>query len=192
MLLGSAYQVARAHRSRLRDRCQQSRACRPYVTTAKGGTANVDFSPHRGPCGLSFSQTPMTLECRFLTNSRPGMEMNAMNSHLQHATNRPPRRRAIERRTSGRQVYPYVQRVISYQGPGPAGKWVEADVRCHDLSRTGFSFWTETVPADEHLVVDLGIGEECWRMLAQVRHATPVNCFERPLYLVGCRILKRA
>ena len=100
------------------------------------------------------------------------------------------RPRLFERRNGERQAYPYVQRLISCSAARPEA-WNVADVRCHDVSRSGFSYWSEERPGNEHVVVDLGAGDDCWRMLAEVRHATMVSCFDRPLHLVGCRILRR-
>ena len=92
-----------------------------------------------------------------------------------------------DRRSARREPFPFVQPVDLPCGRGKDS--LRLDVRCHDLSREGVSFWTHTVPDGNQLSIELGAGEERIRLGVRLCHATVVSCLASDLYLVGCQFV---
>ena len=63
--------------------------------------------------------------------------------------------------------------------------------RCHDLGVGGFSYWSCELPPTEHVVLATESSDGYVELVADVRHCTEVTCLRAPLYLVGCRVVRR-
>ncbi len=96
-----------------------------------------------------------------------------------------------DRRQHSRQPYPQRQWLNACpEADDGLAAWRE--VRCHDLSAEGFSFWYSAAPQSSHLVLSLGESGTEVDVLAEVKHTTEVSCLQDHLYLVGCQILRRS
>lgn len=95
-----------------------------------------------------------------------------------------------DRRSAERKPYPCMQRIGAFKGEIPAWDNLQ-EVRCHDLSTTGFSFFTPTMPSRETIVAVFGSETENVVLLAQVRYVKRVAKGETNLYLVGCKFLRK-
>lgn len=95
------------------------------------------------------------------------------------------------RRRSLRKEFPYIQLV----GPMRAGKLPHADefkeVRCRDISPTGFSYITKSPPDYQELVVALGAYPSQLYLTAQIMHVNRYRQEEQDLMLVGCAYTSR-
>ena len=120
-----------------------------------------------------------------------------------------------ERRGQHRQAFSTVQRIAPHPGPGfpPDSEFFE--VRCHDLTRSGFSFFLPAPPDFTALVAAFGTPPHLIYVGAEVRHSDrvlrhPSGLVEHvgggagavayqsvegniptPLILVGCRFTRR-
>jgi len=91
-----------------------------------------------------------------------------------------------DRRKRLRRSYPYVQRIAPmYQDRLPRRDQFE-EMRCRDISASGFSFLSPTEPDYDYIVVALGVAPLFTYLAAEVRHSTPVKRDGRDLFLVGC------
>jgi hypothetical protein len=77
-----------------------------------------------------------------------------------------------------------VQRIAPLVGTGLPGPEAYRDVRCFDLSASGFSYLSPTPPEGSSLVVALGSQPNLTYLTAEVAHITPLT-------LVGCRFTGR-
>jgi hypothetical protein len=91
-----------------------------------------------------------------------------------------------DRRQFRRCPFQKEQLVAAYDGnnfPTP-GKF--KSVLCHDISSSGISFYLDTLPQFQLVVVALGIGAETRYMSAEVKRTIPVERDGKPAILVGC------
>jgi hypothetical protein len=96
----------------------------------------------------------------------------------------------VERRLAPRQPFPFAQ-VVSPIDDDQGEAASRDEVRCHDISASGMSFWTSRAPQSPHVLIDLNVGPESATVVAEVRHRTELTCLQSALYLVGCRIVAR-
>ena len=96
-----------------------------------------------------------------------------------------------DRRQHARAPYPQRQWLNTRpDADDDASAWRE--VRCHDVSAEGFSYWSSIRPHSSHLVLSLGESGSEVDIVAEVKHATEVSCLQDDLFLIGCRILRRS
>ena len=121
-------------------------------------------------------------------------------------------KQAVDGRKLPRRSFRVVQRVAPRTGPGIPREAEFFNVRCHDLTRQGFSFLMSARPAFTSLVAAFGIPPELIYVAAQVVHCTDVLVDEagrvrsdeqrdqapvaqrqdlRPMVLAGCRFTER-
>lgn len=120
-----------------------------------------------------------------------------------------------ERRRSMRNAFGSVQKIAPRSGPRLPEDHEFVEVRCHDLTQAGFSFFLPTRPEFSTLVAAFGTPPELIYMAAEVRHCEsvllyPSGIVERvhgeaartsyqsvdgetatPMILVGCRFTER-
>jgi PAS domain S-box-containing protein len=92
-----------------------------------------------------------------------------------------------ERRQKKRFPFPYKQSLAPLVDDQMPVATAFREVRCHNLSRDGFSFWSEEIPDYNGLLVTFGNGSSMIYVTAQVIHVTPFDDADRELFLVGCR-----
>ena len=111
-----------------------------------------------------------------------------------------------ERRCKLRRAFRLAQAIAPGYGweMPPDSAWI--DVRCHDLTQCGFSFFLDEKPAFERLVARFGTAEPIY-VAARVNNWRPVlvdgsgnilepgtlstGCHTEPKVLVGCQLLRR-
>jgi hypothetical protein len=96
-----------------------------------------------------------------------------------------------ERRGDLRRSYPFMQQVAGCDEHSADGRRFET-IRCHDVSRRGFSYWSDECPTAERVVVALGSDDETLHVVAKVCYAREVRGCKAPLWLVGCKLIARA
>ncbi|MGE0610275.1 MAG: hypothetical protein AB7O62_24510 [Pirellulales bacterium] len=89
-----------------------------------------------------------------------------------------------QERMHDRHAYQRIQRVAPVFGGRMPDKAAFREVRCFDLSATGFSYLTLTPPESDELVVALGTPPHLTHFKASVVHETTYQ-------LVGCRFVDR-
>ena len=121
-----------------------------------------------------------------------------------------------ERRRGRRQPFSSIQRIAPRHGPELPADSEFVDVQCHDLTRSGFSFFLPSQPDFDQLVVALESLRGVIHVAAEVRHTADVlvDAFGRvqiagehtagvgygehrfqsatPMVLVGCRFTERS
>jgi len=97
---------------------------------------------------------------------------------------------AVERRTAHRWPFPAVQLL------GPCGSWglpkrhMFVEVRCHDLSQGGISFFLPRPPTFESAVMGLGKQSNIAYYLVKLIHFHE-HIGATKQYLIGCQFLER-
>ncbi len=99
---------------------------------------------------------------------------------------------ATERRAHLRRPYPYVQVIAPLIGDELPGFEQYAQVRCRDISASGFSYFTAQPPQHELLVVAFGTYPLQIFLIAKVVHVSRFDVDGADAYVVGCRYTKRA
>jgi|YNPMSStandDraft_1061717.scaffolds.fasta_scaffold00715_5 hypothetical protein len=96
----------------------------------------------------------------------------------------------LQRRRSPRYSLEAVQWIapVKQDDPGP-GDFMP--VRCHDISKSGFSFWSDVPPDFEELIVRIQKGTGAVFVRAEVIHVTRHTDVDYQKFLVGCRFKKR-
>jgi len=95
-----------------------------------------------------------------------------------------------ERRHSQRWPFPETQLL------GPCGSWglpkiyMFCEVRCHDLSQSGVSFFLPRPATFEQAVIGLGKQPNITYLLVRLTHCKE-HAGEKKQYLVGCQFLNR-
>jgi len=121
----------------------------------------------------------------------------------------------VERRSQKRSAYRVAQRIAPWDGAKFPDEGEFVQVRCHDLTRAGFSFLTPTEPRFRTFVVEFGVPPDVLYLAAQVLRSVPVICYPsgtvtrmsgpndvatlrgepgekgQPMFLVGCRLTRR-
>jgi hypothetical protein len=121
----------------------------------------------------------------------------------------------VERRAAERHTFSATERIAPYRGGRFPDEGEFVEVRCHDLSQTGFSFFLPAPPDFKSLVVAFGTPPELIYAVAEVMRFSrvllhPSGLLEevgdppegassrlshghtgRPMVLVGCRLVKR-
>jgi hypothetical protein len=94
-----------------------------------------------------------------------------------------------EQRTCERFTYPMVASVAPYDHGGQPSQAMFLEVRCHDISTGGLSFFVPVPPNFKFAIVALGRSPNVIYMLVRVMHCTPYDGM-RKRYLVGCLFLE--
>ncbi len=97
---------------------------------------------------------------------------------------------SAERRTSDRWPFTEIQLLGPYGAWGLPKKHMFCEVRCHDLSQGGISFFLPRPPAFEFAVIGLGRRPNIKYLLIRLTHCQE-QVGEKKQYLVGCRFLQR-
>jgi hypothetical protein len=97
---------------------------------------------------------------------------------------------SIERRTSDRWPFTEIQVLGPYGTWGLPKKHMFCEVRCHDLSQGGISFFLPRPPTFEFAVIGLGKRPNVTYLLIRLTHCRE-HVEEKKRYLVGCRFLQR-
>jgi len=79
-----------------------------------------------------------------------------------------------ERRNQHRELFLSTQRIALRRGPGIPDESEFIDVRCHDLTRKGFSFFLSSSPNFDSLVAAFGSPPELIYVAAKVSHCQEV------------------
>ena len=96
-----------------------------------------------------------------------------------------------ERRIRNRQSFSTVQSVAPLVD-GRLPKIAELrEVLCHDLSTSGFSFYTAQPPRAEHLLVRLAGVAKATYLTAQVMHCRQIADGGETAFLAGCKFTGR-
>jgi|SRR5580658_1754844 hypothetical protein len=97
---------------------------------------------------------------------------------------------SVDRRETVRWPFREIQWLGPYGSWGLPKKHMFFEVRCHDLSQGGISFFLPRPPASEFAVIGLGKKPNLVYYMVQM-----TNCNEFPgekkQYLVGCRFVQR-
>ncbi len=117
-----------------------------------------------------------------------------------------------DRRQEPRAQLGATQRIAPRRAPGIPDETEFTEVQCHDLNRSGFSFFLPGKPTFRFLVVAFGTSPNAIYLSARVTHAEPVLVYEsglmerfsedgapgganpasaRRMVLVGCTFLER-
>lgn len=95
-----------------------------------------------------------------------------------------------ERRTSDRSAYPAYQPLAPYGEWGLPKRHMFCEVRCHDISCGGISFFLARPPAFRFAVIGLGKSPNLNYFLIRAIHCVEYTG-EKKEYLVGCCFLQR-
>jgi PAS domain S-box-containing protein len=96
-----------------------------------------------------------------------------------------------DRRCLTRRSFPYQQCIAPiFHGQIPTQDSFR-EVRCKDLSASGFSFESASIPDYRHLLIAFGKGGDLIYLTAEIVHVTPVRQVGEDQYLVGCRYTGR-
>ncbi len=85
-----------------------------------------------------------------------------------------------------RYAYPHRQRVAYDAGKSPLSQLEFFDVLFHDISREGFSFYTDAMPAGNQVVAELGRGPQTIYVRGKIQHVTPAVRNDEATIVVGC------
>jgi hypothetical protein len=97
----------------------------------------------------------------------------------------------VERRTSPRRAYPFVQKIAPWSGDAPPSPKQFFRVQCKDIAEGGIAFFMERLPDFENLVMALGHPPKLTYITARVVRVAGVQHNGRHQYLVGCRFTGR-
>lgn len=98
----------------------------------------------------------------------------------------------VDRRSEVRRGYPYRQSIAPIiEGRHPAETDFQS-VLCHELSSRGCSYLVTTPPSYQELIIVFGAPPNLTRLIAEVRHFTPLDRGGQTMYLVGCRFKGKA
>jgi hypothetical protein len=95
-----------------------------------------------------------------------------------------------EKRTSERLAYSMVASVAPYSHEGLPTQEMFLEVRCHDISAGGVSFFLPIPPNFQFAIVALGRSPDIIYIMVRVTHCTPHDDVRKE-YLVGCHFLER-
>lgn len=94
---------------------------------------------------------------------------------------------AEDRRRQQRRTFPYVQSIAPLANGEPPRSSEFRNVRCRDISGSGFSFVVNEEPTFKNLVVVFGSRPNMLYMKAAVVHVTSHDAGGKTQYVVGCR-----
>ena len=94
------------------------------------------------------------------------------------------------RRNRERRTYRVLQWVAGCPDEGLPKRKAFRQVRCHDISRGGLSYYTEQPPLDELLVVGLGSGGQTTYLKCRVANCVRVD-ETNGAFRVGCEFICR-
>jgi len=95
-----------------------------------------------------------------------------------------------ERRDNQRHQFSCMQLVAPYRDGRMPSQAEFQHIRCHDLSPTGFSFYSPEPYVEKDLIVALGKAPFIF-ISAEVVHQRPVDLDGEQMLLVGCRFIAR-
>ena len=99
---------------------------------------------------------------------------NLIHEVLESAPPTPPRGQPVERRRHRREPFPTIQRVAPRRGARMPDESEFFDVRCHDLTCAGFSFFLPAKPDFDALVVAFAGGSAVIYVSAEIVHCDGV------------------
>jgi hypothetical protein len=99
---------------------------------------------------------------------------------------------ADERRRKPRYPFPHVQLVAPAAGTGLPNITAFTEMRCHDISENGFSYYAREMPSSSTVAVALGTCAPHIYMAARVAHFRRVQDGSVEQYIVGCQFTGRA
>lgn len=97
----------------------------------------------------------------------------------------------VQRRRSPRYSFEAVEWVAPVKDGKFPGLGDFLPIRCRDISKSGFSFWLDTPPDFEELIVRIQKGTSAVFVGAEVIHVTRHAAGATQEFLVGCRFTKR-
>jgi PAS domain S-box-containing protein len=98
---------------------------------------------------------------------------------------------AEERRSRNRRAFPYIQVVAPFDDGKLPERTLFREVRCRDISPTGFSYLTPVAPDYKRLVVAFGAPPALMYLAAEVVHVSPFVFNGCNVFVVGCRYMGR-
>jgi hypothetical protein len=96
-----------------------------------------------------------------------------------------------ERRGRQRRPYPYYQFVAPFRDSQMPPPEAFQQVRCHDISTGGFSYFTPHLPDHDVIVAAFGTAPDFTYLTAQIRYAKRVTQGARAMFQIGCQFLGR-
>jgi len=93
-----------------------------------------------------------------------------------------------DRRRAERRPFPSVQNVAPMDCDGLPPTAAFTPVLCHDLSKSGLSFFWPSKPRFKSIVLALSNGEQTMHFMAGIRHFREGYWNRKRQYLVGCEI----
>jgi hypothetical protein len=96
----------------------------------------------------------------------------------------------MDRRTSNRHAYPVIQMIAPCMLFRPPEEATFHEVRCHDISRGGVSFFWSRSPDFHYVVIRLGDGVDAVSLRARVVRSSPIVGLKDE-YLVCCEFFER-
>lgn len=96
-----------------------------------------------------------------------------------------------DRRDGNRHPYRCVQLIAPYDGEQLPDQQSFRQVLCHDLSPSGFSFFSYRTPETRQLIVALGKIPVIKFFIAEVKRVNPSETAHGHEYQIGCRFLRR-
>ena len=97
-----------------------------------------------------------------------------------------------ERRTAERWPFEVVQSIGAYGHWGLPKRSMFVEVRCHDISRGGISFFLRRPPKFRFAVIEIGKPHQVTHLLIQVLHYSRFgDPTDQEQYIVGCSFVQR-
>ncbi|MGQ9506105.1 MAG: PilZ domain-containing protein [Thermogutta sp.] len=97
----------------------------------------------------------------------------------------------VQRRRSPRYSFEAVEWVAPVKGATFPSLGDFVPIRCRDISKSGFSFWLDTPPDFQELIVRIQKGTNAVFVKAEVIHVTRHTASDSHKFLVGCRFTER-
>jgi len=91
-----------------------------------------------------------------------------------------------QRRGQPRRAYPYRQKIAPIIGGQLPAKDEFKELQCRDIGAGGFSFYSNSPPESDELVVALGSPPQLTYLTAEIAHLERVSQDGKKMYLIGC------
>jgi hypothetical protein len=99
--------------------------------------------------------------------------------------------RSSERRGRQRQPYPCYQYVAPFRDSRMPSPEEFQQVRCHDISTGGFSYFTAELPDHDRIVAAFGTAPAFTYLTAEIHYAKRVAQGTNAMFQIGCQFLGR-